>query len=156
MNAEELMTRAVSTCSRDDSLEQAARLMWEGDVGCLVVTDAEHRPVGMLTDRDVAMAAYTQGVALRDASVASAMAREVQSCVATTPAADIERLMQSAQIRRVPVVDADTRLIGLVTLGDLARLAQSSPLRMPAIPGVAKTPAAVTERRRPAAVAAAQ
>ena len=156
MKADELMTRNVATCAGDDSLEQAARIMWEADVGCLAVVDAEQRPVGILTDRDLAMAAYTQGVRLRDACVASAMAREVRSCSASTPAAEVEALMQSAQIRRVPVVDSDNKLLGIVTLGDLARAAHSSPLRMPAIPGVAKTLAVVTERRQPNAAAATQ
>ena len=65
MKAEELMTPNVQKCSKDASLEQAARLMWESDVGCLVVTNAEDRPVGMITDRDIAMAAYTQGARLQ-------------------------------------------------------------------------------------------
>ena len=51
MKAAELMARDVRTCSKDDSLEQAARIMWESDLGCLVVTDPEERPVGIITDR---------------------------------------------------------------------------------------------------------
>ncbi|HWA70722.1 MAG TPA: CBS domain-containing protein [Polyangiaceae bacterium] len=149
MNANELMTRNVATCWKDASLEQAARIMWEADVGCLVVTDAERHAVGMLTDRDIAMAAYTQGVRLGEASVAGAMANRVCSCSPETSAADVEALMQSAQIRRVPVVDSDGKLLGIVSLADLARSAHSSPLRMPAIPGVAKTLAVITERRQP-------
>lgn len=156
MKADQLMTRTVGTCSSDDSLERAANLMWEHDLGCLVVIDAEERPVGMITDRDVAMAAYTQGVRLCDTSVATAMAREVISCGAEASAADVESLMQSAQIRRVPVVGSDGKLVGIVALGDLARAAHSSPLHMPAIPGVAKTLATVTARRQPAPAAAAE
>jgi CBS-domain-containing membrane protein len=110
----------------------------------------------MLTDRDVAMAAYTSGARLRDVPVASAMAHEVRSCSTTAPIGEIESLMQSARIRRVPVVDSEGRLLGIVTLGDLARVTQASPLRMAAIPGVARTLASVTERRRPAVAAAAQ
>lgn len=156
MKADELMTRNVATCSSDDSLEQATRMMWEADLGCLVVTDAEQRPIGMITDRDVAMAAYTQGVRLRDTSVATAMAREIRSCVAETAAGEVETLMQSAQIRRVPVVDSQGKLVGIVSLGDLARSAHSSPLRMPAIPGVAKTLAVVTQPRPRLSAAAAE
>lgn len=156
MKVDELMTRPVATCSSEDSLEQAARILWEADLGCLVVIDAERRPVGMLTDRDIAMAAYTQGVGLRDASVASAMARAVRSCAAGTSVGELESLMQSAQLRRVPVVDAEGRLLGIVSLGDLAHHAHSSPLRMPEIPGVAKTLAVITERRQPQPAAAAE
>ena len=57
MRAEQIMTRNVFTCSAVDTLEQAAHEMWEADVGCLVVTDALIRPIGVISDRDIAMAA---------------------------------------------------------------------------------------------------
>lgn len=147
MKAEELMTRDVQKCSKDDSLEQAARLMWEFDVGCLVVTDSEDRPVGMITDRDIAMAAYTQGVRLHEARVESAMAHDVKTCAPGSSLGDIEGVMRAAQIRRLPVVQSNGRLAGIVTLGDIARSSQSSPLRAAEIPGVAKTLAVVAEPR---------
>jgi CBS domain-containing protein len=151
MKADDLMCRNVYTCSERDSLEQAAQIMWECDVGCLVVIDHEIHPIGIITDRDIAMAAYTQGARLAETSVSTAMARQIRSCGPSTPLGDIETAMQSAQIRRMPVVDQTGKLVGIVTLGDLARAAQSSPLRMAAIPGVTKTLAAVTERRMPKA-----
>jgi CBS domain-containing protein len=154
MKAEELMTRNVRTCSPDDTLEQAARVMWESDVGCLVVTDGVERPVGVITDRDIAMAAYTQGVALRDARVASAMATTVLTCAPSTPLGELERTMQEAQVRRLPVVGSSGTLVGIVTVGDIARSAQSSPLRVTEIPGLAKTIASITERRSAPAAAA--
>jgi CBS domain-containing protein len=155
MKAEDLMTRNVCTCSKEDSLEQAARLMWESDVGCLVVTDAEQKPIGMITDRDITMAAYTQGVRLQEARVESAMAKQVSTCSTSTSLNDVERAMQTAQIRRVPVVDGGGKLRGIVTLGDIARSSQSSAVRMAEIPGLAKTLASITERR-PGEAAAAQ
>jgi CBS domain-containing protein len=147
MRADDLMTPDVLTCSPAATLEQAARAMWEHDVGCLVVVDAERHVLGMLTDRDIAMAAYTRGVALRDAWVRNAMSKNVHACPRDASVGEAAHLMQSAQIRRLPVIDASRKLVGLITLGDLARDAMSSPLRMPAIPGVAKTLSAVTERR---------
>src|SRR5262245_1269543 len=69
MRVEQLMTRTVQTCTPSDCLERAAGIMWDHDCGALPVTSAdgeEPRVVGMLTDRDVCMAAYTQGRALRD------------------------------------------------------------------------------------------
>jgi CBS domain-containing protein len=147
MKAEKIMTRNVYTCSPDDSLEQAARVMWDSDVGCLVVTDGQQKPVGMITDRDVAMAAYTQGVPLRDAHVANAMSKHVMTCSARTSLGDIESMMQAAQIRRVPVVDANGALIGIVALGDIARNACSTPFHRTEIPGLANTLASITERR---------
>ena len=147
MKTQDMMTQNVRTCSPDDSLEQAAHVMWDADVGCLVVTDENQAPVGMITDRDIAMAAYTQGVALRDARVSSAMAREVATCSPDTSLRDVEHKMQTAQIRRLPVVAANGKLAGIVTLGDIARNAQSSPLRVTELPGLARTLASITEQR---------
>jgi CBS domain-containing protein len=153
MMAEALMSRTVYTCSPQDSLEQATRIMWESDVGCLVVTNAENEPIGMITDRDVAIAAYTQGVPLRDSRVDSAMAHHVMTCAPNTALGELEILMRSAQIRRLPVVDTRGKLMGIVTLSDIARNAQSGPLRMTEIPGLARTFAAITERRSSASAA---
>lgn len=154
MKAEELMTRDVRTCSEDDSLERAAHVMWTHDVGCLVVVDCHGRPIGMITDRDIAMAAYIQGVRLLDAHVASAMASSVVTCSPSTSLADLENTMRSAQIRRVPVVDSARKLVGIVALGDIARSAQSSPLKVTEIPGLARTLAGITARRSAQATAA--
>jgi CBS domain-containing protein len=77
-------------------LDQAARTTWESDLGCagvcLVVTDDARRPIGMITDREIAMAAYTQGVPLRDARVQTAMARQVATCRPGTSLSDVETL----------------------------------------------------------------
>jgi CBS-domain-containing membrane protein len=148
------MTRSVRSCGPDDTLEQAARLMWEADVGCLPVLDEEGRPIGMITDRDMCMAAYTQGVALRDSKVSSAMSHSVITCSPESSIADVEALMRNAQIRRVPVVDFSGSLAGIVTLGDIARYSQSSPLHVPAVPGVAKTFASILQPRAAQPVAA--
>jgi len=61
MNASDVMTKTVRSCSAGDSLQRAAQLMWEGDCGSVPVVDSDNRVVGILTDRDIAMAAYTQG-----------------------------------------------------------------------------------------------
>lgn len=147
MKASDLMTRDVRVCSREDSLEQAARTMWESDIGCLVVVDAERRPVGMITDRDIAMAAYTQGVLLRDAHVWTAMSAHVVSCSPGMSLADLESRMRTTQVRRLPVVDAEGQLVGIVALGDIARSSQSSVLRKTESPGLARTLASITAPR---------
>jgi CBS domain-containing protein len=146
------MTKNVFTCLAQQTLEQAARTMWEADIGCLVVIDDEHRPIGMITDRDIAMAAYTRGVALRDALVGSAMSQKVITAKPETRLGELESLMQAEQVRRVPVVEPNGTLVGIVTLGDLARTAQAL-LGLPAIPGVAKTLRSVSERRKEGRVA---
>jgi CBS domain-containing protein len=75
-----------------------------------------------VTDRDLAMATHLQGVPLHESRVSSAMAREVRCCSPTDSATTVQTLMQHHKIRRVPVVDAERRLVGIVSLGDLAYL----------------------------------
>jgi CBS domain-containing protein len=154
MKVAKLMTRAVRTCRPDDTLEQAARLMWEADLGCLPVVDDEDRPIGVITDRDLCMAVYTQGTALRDSLVSNAMSKSLITCSPQSSLADVHALMQNAQIRRVPVVNFSGKLAGIVTLGDIARYARSSPLHVAAAPGLARTLASILERRAAEPVAA--
>ena len=80
MNVETLMSRQPKSVLPTDSMNHAAQLMWDHDVGSVPVVDDERRVIGMLTDRDICMAAYTQGRPLRDLPVEVAMARQVISC----------------------------------------------------------------------------
>ena len=80
MNVRELMNTDIACCSKDDTLEQAARLMWEEDAGCLVVIEGAGIVTGMITDRDIAMAAYTTGKRLADIPVELAMSRSINTC----------------------------------------------------------------------------
>jgi len=123
MNVESLMTKNVQTCRTTDRLDRAARVMWEADVGSVPVLDEASRVVGMITDRDVCMASYTQGVALAAIPVTTAMARTVVTCKPTDSVADAARLLQKHRIHRLPVLDGIGRLAGIVSVNDLARLA---------------------------------
>ena len=147
MKVDALMNRAVRTCSPEDSLERAAQIMWECDLGCLVVVDAEERPIGIITDRDALMAAYTRGIPLRDAWVGSAMTTELATCPDSASVEALEQSMQKAQIRRVPVVDSNGRLVGIITVSDLARFSQWSANRVARVDGLARTLSAITEPR---------
>ncbi len=120
MKVGQLMTRNVRACHAEDTLNTAAQIMWENDCGCVPVVDAERRVIGMLTDRDVCMAAYTQGEALRDLRVSSAMSKKVHSCTPEDTLSAAEELLQEEQIRRLPVVDTDCRLVGIISLNDIA------------------------------------
>jgi len=117
---EDIMTRDVRGCLPDDSLATAAQIMWENDCGSVPVTDADGRVIGIITDRDLAMAAHLQGIALRASRVSSAMARDVKVCSARDTPATVQAIMQQHKIRRVPVVDDQKRLLGIVSLGDIA------------------------------------
>jgi len=80
MKVEQLMTRNAKTCQPHESLNRAAQLMWEGDIGCIPIVDEANRVVGMVTDRDIAMATYLQGRAPSDISVGAAMSKTVHAC----------------------------------------------------------------------------
>jgi CBS domain-containing protein len=123
MRIEQLMTTHVRSCRPEDTLEHAAQLMWDYDCGCVPVCsgDGAFKTVGMITDRDIAMCAMFHPKPLRDLPVSEAMARDPRVCRPTDSVADAERIMREAQIRRLPVVDSDGRLLGMITLGDLAR-----------------------------------
>jgi len=121
MKVSELMTKDVKTCHQHDSLNRAAQLMWENDCGAIAVIDSELKVIGMLTDRDICMAAYTQGVPLLGASVGSAMSCDVRVCAASDNITSAAELMKDHQIRRLPVVDKAEKLIGILSMSDIAR-----------------------------------
>jgi len=121
MIVSQLMSREVVTCRPQDSLRDAAEKMWNQDIGCLPVVDEEGHAVGMVTDRDICMAAYTQGRPLADMDVRSAMAHEVFSCLPTERIEQAEKIMKDRQVRRLPVIDEGGHLVGLIATNDLAR-----------------------------------
>jgi CBS domain-containing protein len=123
MQVKDVMVREVFACAADDSLNRAAQLMWEHDCGVVPIIDSERRVVGMLTDRDICMAAYTQGRSLDAIRIRDAMSCDVISCGAEDPVAQLELMMRLRRVRRVPVVDSDNFLVGIVSLNDLARRA---------------------------------
>jgi CBS domain-containing protein len=118
MKVEQIMSRPVKTCSPDDSLDVAARLMWENDCGCIPVVDNEGHCLAMITDRDVCMAAYTQGRTLGEMRVNAAMSGACHGIGPHDPVAAAERMMQEHQIRRLPVLQ-DGQLVGIVSLSDI-------------------------------------
>jgi signal-transduction protein with cAMP-binding, CBS, and nucleotidyltransferase domain len=97
--------------------------MWENDFGCLPVTegDGAQRLVGMITDRDICMAAYFAGRPLHEIRVADAMTREVCACNPGDDLSEARAIMREAAVRRLPVIDASEQPIGLLSLADLAR-----------------------------------
>jgi len=123
MQIKEIMTSPVVSCPASATTDHAARLMWEFDCGIVPVVDDDGRLAGVITDRDICMAAYTQGVSLAAIPVTSAMARQVVAAHLEDTVESVESLMRASQIRRVPILDRDDRLAGIVAMNDLARLA---------------------------------
>lgn len=123
MHIKDVMSHPAVICPADATLDHAARLMWEYDCGVIPVVNDEGHAVGMVTDRDICMAAYTQGRPLSQIDVSTAMAKRVVAAHADELVEQAESLMREHRIRRLPVLDNDARLVGVVSMNDLARLA---------------------------------
>ncbi len=146
MQVRELMTRDVQVCGPRDDLNRAAQIMWDHDCGVVPVVDSERRPIGMVTDRDVCMAAYTQGKPLSAIRAEEVMSRELQTCGPDTPVGDAEAAMRERRVRRLPVVDPAGKLVGILSLNDVARRAvqeRGKRRGTPALDEVSETLAAV-------------
>jgi CBS domain-containing protein len=152
MKIEELMIRDVKSCGPGDSLGRAAQIMWEHDCGALPVVEGG-KLVGMLTDRDVCMGARSLGLTLGELSVADSMTRRVWTCWPEDTLDAAVSLMRNHKVRRLPVVDRRGRLVGILSLDDLARevARERKLLRSPQITAheVAETLAAICEPQFP-------
>lgn len=142
-----IMKNGAASCAPADSLNRAAQIMWELDCGAVPVLDADGTMVGIVTDRDICMAAYTRGQPLALMSVESAMSKSVHSCSPEDSLGHAIRLMAQRQVRRVPVVE-DGKLVGFLTLADVAREIQSHQgNRAPACAALAHTISSISEPR---------
>ena len=115
------MSNVVATCRPSDSLAAAVTTMWNRDLGFLVVVDDAGKPVGVITDRDAAMAACTRGLRMDDLTVEAVMTRQVWPCRAEDSVEGALKVMAGKLVRRLPVVAEDGKLVGILTLGDVAR-----------------------------------
>lgn len=120
MHVKDVMTKDVKSCSVNDALNVAAQIMWDGDCGCVPVVNDKLEVVGMITDRDICMAAYTQNQALTRIPVAGVMSREVYGCGPEDAIDAAERVMRTRQVRRLPVLGFEGQLLGILSLNDLA------------------------------------
>jgi CBS domain-containing protein len=147
MRVREIMNKPAVSCRPTDTLSVAAQAMWEHDCGAIPVAGDDGRLVGIITDRDICMATYTQSRAPQMISVAGVMAKRVTSCHADESAGVAEGMMRDKQIRRVPIVDDDDRLIGMLSQSDLARNAASAPRRNTVEKDFIHTMAAISQPR---------
>lgn len=115
----ESMTRGVRTICPTDNLVQAARAMTELDIGALPVCDGDQL-LGMLTDRDIVVRGVAQGRASDQVNVAEVMTEEAAWCYDDDKVEEVLERMRALQIRRLPVVDRHKRLVGMLSLGDIA------------------------------------
>jgi len=150
MNVSEVMTKRVRSCSPRHSLDAVMQIMWEEDLGVLPVVNEEGQPIAMITDRDVSVAAYTQGKPLTQIQVRTAMSQQLYTAHVSDKLGSAEHTMREHQLRRLPVVDESTRLVGVLSLGDIAQAHARSALGRTVehpLSDVARTLAAITQPR---------
>ncbi|MCD6673807.1 MAG: CBS domain-containing protein [Burkholderiaceae bacterium] len=117
--ARDVMTREPITVSPDDTVQHAAQIMKDADVGSVPVCDGQ-RLQGMVTDRDIAVRVVAAGLPADTTQASQAMTAEVFWCYEDDDIADVLDKMGEQQVRRIPVVDRDHKLTGIVSLGDMA------------------------------------
>ena len=120
MKVHELMSGGIETVQWEDSLASAAKIMWERDCGAVPVVDAQGKLSGIVTDRDACMAAYTQGRTLDQIPVSVAASKLVFAVRPEDSLETAEDMMRRMQVRRLPVVDDTSHVVGLLSLADLA------------------------------------
>ncbi|RJF95949.1 CBS domain-containing protein [Noviherbaspirillum saxi] len=125
MRVADAMTRNVQLASPNDSIIDAAKMMADSDFGVLPVSEND-RLVGMITDRDIVVRAVAQGKT-GNTMIKDVMSAEVKYCFEDDDIDEIARNMGDLQIRRLPVVNKDKRLVGIVSLGDVSNNADIAP-----------------------------
>jgi CBS-domain-containing membrane protein len=116
---EDIMTRDVRTIAPQESVQRAAQLMNELNIGAIPVCDGD-RLVGMITDRDITVRAVAAGQEPARTCVQDIMSADVRTCRPRQSVDEVLGQMGDVQIRRVPVLDEEHRVIGIVSLGDFA------------------------------------
>ena len=141
------MTPDPTCCLTTDSAQQVAGILRKLNVGSIpVVTDHESRKlIGIITDRDLCCSVVANGLDPRSTPIEKSVSMNLAACREDRNLDDCERLMQERQVRRIPIVDGDGRIIGIVSLADLALKDKPE--------GVAKTVAEVSKPQSSAAVA---
>jgi CBS domain-containing protein len=152
----EVMTRNVATCTSGDTLHRAAQLMWDRDCGAIPIVDVEGRAVGLVTDRDLCMAAYTRGRPLAAIPVSTLLSGQLFTCSPLNSLDEAVERMRRHRVRRLVVVEGKAqRVVGMLALADVARyLSSLAPVEPRAASLLAQLMTSLSERRLPAERAA--
>src|SRR5688572_13762107 len=115
----DVMTPNPECVSERDSIRDVARIMKEQDTGVVPVVDGK-RIIGLITDRDIVVRGIAEGRDVSTVKVNEIMTKSVRSVKEDTPLNEVLDLMSNAEIRRVPVVNGNDELVGIISLGDIA------------------------------------
>jgi predicted transcriptional regulator len=147
------MSQPVFSCHIDQPLQAAAQVMWERDCGIVPVVDHDGHLAGVITDRDICMAALFQHHRLSEIAVSKVMSTEVATCRQGDQLIDAEHLMSLRQVHRLPVVDEDGTPVGMLSLSDVARRVRQASGKNSGAADLAETIAAISEPHAAAIVA---
>ncbi|HEX8495260.1 MAG TPA: CBS domain-containing protein [Pyrinomonadaceae bacterium] len=119
MKVRDIMTTDVGSCELETNVAAAARIMWEKDCGAVPVLDGEGRVIGIITDRDICMALTTRNQLASELTVGDVIDGAVKTCAPDDDASAALKTMQSEQLRRLPVIGDDGKLVGILSLNDV-------------------------------------
>jgi len=125
MKVKELMTSDVKHCGMETNLAAVAKIMWEGDCGAVPVTDERGWVVGVITDRDICIAAATRPRTEGEIPVKEVISKALYTCAPGDDVRAALETMKARRIRRLPVVEQGGRLAGIVSIHDIAVQARS-------------------------------
>ncbi len=113
------MTTDIGFCNLEDSLTKAAEIMWQKDCGVVPLVDEENKAVGMITDRDICIAAATRNRKTSDIKAKEMINGEVFSCAATDDLETALKKMKKNQLKRLPITDENGELVGILSITDI-------------------------------------
>jgi CBS domain-containing protein len=119
MKVSDLMTAGPGCCASGDSLGAAAEIMRERDCGAVPVVDADMEIVGIITDRDICLALAAGNKKASELKVGDTASRDVTACRPRDKIGRVLKVMKKKRVRRLPVIDADKKLVGIITIGDI-------------------------------------
>jgi len=119
MTVKDLMTANVKSCGADADLASVAKIMWDHDCGTVPVVNTDRKVIGMITDRDICIAAATRSAAPANIRVRDVTSGHVHTCLSEDDVSTVLTTMKERRVRRLPVLDRQERLVGIVSVNDL-------------------------------------
>ncbi|OFV91851.1 MAG: hypothetical protein A3G76_13435 [Acidobacteria bacterium RIFCSPLOWO2_12_FULL_65_11] len=145
MKASDIMTTNVQTCRPDTNLAVIAKLMWDHDCGFIPVVDAAGSVTGTITDRDICIASATRREPPERLIAAEVMNGPVRACLPGDTIVNVLAEMKQFRVRRLPVIDANGRLMGVISMNDIVLAAERS--KGPALKPIVSALAGICEHR---------
>ncbi len=126
MKVQDIMTRSVQFCAPNTNLAEAAKMMWDRDCGVLPVLNVEGKVLGVITDRDICMATATRNKPAAEITVWETISGKAHTCCPTDDVHTALDIMKREKVRRIPVVDEDGILQGILSMNDLVLNAEET------------------------------